>query len=191
MHLGGFERLVERERRADTRNAFGEHRFAAAGRADHEDVVATRDRDLDGALHVLLSLDVGEVVFDRVEFAEDGVRVDAHGLDVERAREKFRRLAQVLHGINIESRHHGGLGRIGRGQDKALFLCLRAERAMASAPFTGRTRPVGNGDRTIRYQRSKSSLHFRNLRGIRFHRRPSANTYARSVSIYPYQCHNW
>ena len=76
--LRRLERLVERQRRADAGNAFRQHRFAAAGRPDHQHVVAAGDGDLDGALHVLLALHVGEVVLDRVEFAEDFVRIDAH-----------------------------------------------------------------------------------------------------------------
>ena len=39
----------------------GEHRLAAAWRADHEDVVAAGRRDLERTLHVLLAAHVGEV----------------------------------------------------------------------------------------------------------------------------------
>ena len=41
--------------------------------------MAAGDGDLDGALDVLLALHVGEVVLDRVEFAEDRVGVDRTG----------------------------------------------------------------------------------------------------------------
>ena len=95
MDARGLERLVERERRADAGNALGQHRFAAAGRPDHEHVVAARDGDFQRALHVLLALHVGEVVLDRVELAEQFGGIDAHGQDFARAGEKFGRLAQV------------------------------------------------------------------------------------------------
>jgi hypothetical protein len=54
-HLGGLERRQQR------RQALGQHRLAGAGRSDHQQVVAARRGDFEGALGRLLTLDVLEV----------------------------------------------------------------------------------------------------------------------------------
>ena len=59
--LGGFEGFLEAQRREDRGEALGEHGFAGAGRADHEDVVATGGGDFEGALGDVLAADVAEV----------------------------------------------------------------------------------------------------------------------------------
>ena len=59
--LGGLEGFFEAQRREDGGQALGEHGFAGAGRADHEDVVATGGGDFESALGYVLAADVAEV----------------------------------------------------------------------------------------------------------------------------------
>ena len=61
VHLGDLERLLEARRRQDSGEATGEHGLAGSGRADHEQVVPARGRDLERPLGVLLAAHVGEV----------------------------------------------------------------------------------------------------------------------------------
>ena len=56
-----LDRFLQRHRRNDGGDPFGEHRFSRAGRPDHEDVVTAGDRDFDRAFHVALAFDVGEI----------------------------------------------------------------------------------------------------------------------------------
>ena len=44
-------------------DAFREHRFAGAGRADHQHVVSAGDRHFDRALDVALAFDIAEIDF--------------------------------------------------------------------------------------------------------------------------------
>jgi len=76
--LGDFERLVEGQRRQHGWDALGEHGLAAAGRADKKQVVAASGGDLDGALGVLLALDLGEVALGHGLPGPERVHVD-HG----------------------------------------------------------------------------------------------------------------
>jgi hypothetical protein len=55
---GRFGRL---QRRQDAGKPRGEHRFAGAGRADHEKVVSAGRSDFERALGAFLTLDVGEI----------------------------------------------------------------------------------------------------------------------------------
>src|ERR1039458_9794950 len=50
MNLGGFQSLFKGERGEDGGQALGQHGFAGAGRADHENVVAAGGGPLSGAL---------------------------------------------------------------------------------------------------------------------------------------------
>src|SRR5215471_7802600 len=61
MDLGGLDRLVERKRRNDCWDAFGQHGFARARRADHQDVVTTGDSHFDRTLYVSLPFHVTEI----------------------------------------------------------------------------------------------------------------------------------
>ena len=71
MNLGRLQRLFEGERREDGRHALGEHRFAGAGRPDHQNVVASGASDLDGALGGLLSANVFEVDKELLRLAQE------------------------------------------------------------------------------------------------------------------------
>ena len=60
-HHGHLDRLVQREWRQDAREATGEHRFPRARRPQHDHVVRPRGGDLERALGVGVTPDVGEV----------------------------------------------------------------------------------------------------------------------------------
>jgi len=74
--LGGLEGLFKAQGREDGGQALGEHGFAGAGRADHEDVVATGGGDFEGALGDVLAADVAEVGLILDGFVEEGGAVD-------------------------------------------------------------------------------------------------------------------
>jgi hypothetical protein len=104
--------------------------------------VSARHGDLERAFDVLLSLHVGEIVFDRVEFAQDDVGIDAERLDIQRTSQKFSRLPQVPDGIDVETCDDGGFGSIGRGKDEAPLLVLAGgksdgQRAFHRSDFSG------------------------------------------------------
>ena len=56
-----FKELGRRQRRQDRRQPRRQHRFAGAGRADHEQIVAAGRGDFERALGAFLALDVGEI----------------------------------------------------------------------------------------------------------------------------------
>jgi hypothetical protein len=70
-----LERLVERQRRQNPRDALGHHRLAGAGRADEQCVVAAARGDFERAPGQQLSMDVGEVDADRFRAAGGRGRV--------------------------------------------------------------------------------------------------------------------
>ena len=58
---GDFEHFGRRERRQDRGQPRRQHRFAGAGRADHQQIVAAGRGDFERALGAFLALDVGEI----------------------------------------------------------------------------------------------------------------------------------
>ena len=56
-----FEQLGRRQRRQDGRQPRRQHRFAGAGRPDHQQIVAAGGGDFERALGAFLALDVGEI----------------------------------------------------------------------------------------------------------------------------------
>ena len=58
---------------------FDEHRFARAGRTDHQDVVTAGDRDFDRAFHVSLAFHVGEIDIVILMRREKFGQIAAHG----------------------------------------------------------------------------------------------------------------
>ena len=72
--LGGFERLLEGERREDRGQPLGQHGLAGAGRADHEDVVAAGRGHFERALGGLLAAHIVEVDGEVLQLAEQLLR---------------------------------------------------------------------------------------------------------------------
>lgn len=61
MDLGGFDGFLFAHGGHEGDDAFGDHRLASAGWADHEEVVAASDSDLHSALGIVLAFDIGKV----------------------------------------------------------------------------------------------------------------------------------
>ena len=75
---GDFEQFGRRQRRQDRRQSRRQHRFAGAGRPDHEQIVAAGRRDFERALGAFLALDVGEVERRAVGFEDFRLRPRQH-----------------------------------------------------------------------------------------------------------------
>ena len=110
----GLERLGRLQRREDAGQAGGEHGFAAAGRADHQDVVAAGGGDLERAFGLFLAAHVAEIA--DVCRAGDGAGFGggdrgAAGEVVDQRQQGFRR-------DDLDGAHPGGLGAAGGGADQ-------------------------------------------------------------------------
>ncbi len=92
----------------------------AAGRGDQQ-----------GALGVVLSLDVDEVVFRVRELAEDLVEIDRLRVHVDLAGEEADRLGQAADRVDVEPLDDGGLRRVGRRDEQA----GRASRRRPARPW--------------------------------------------------------
>ena len=119
VNLGGLERFFEGERRQDRGHALGEHGLAGAGRADHEDVVASGAGDFDGALGGLLSADVFEVDEELLRFAQQGIAVGFDGNDAVAGVDEVDHVEQRAHGVDVDAGDHGGFFGVGFGNDHA------------------------------------------------------------------------
>ena len=73
-HHGRLQRLVGFERRQQTGQARRQHRLARAGRADHQQIVATRRRHFEHALGGFLSLDLREIGIVRIRVGKQRLR---------------------------------------------------------------------------------------------------------------------
>jgi hypothetical protein len=104
-----FDRLVISERRQDPREALGEHRLPRPGRADQEDVVPARGRDLERALRGELSTDVGEVELGIRRHVRAGGRevgrLDLIVVPAERPERRDRMDADTRHGPRLRCVH--------------------------------------------------------------------------------------
>lgn len=102
----------------DGGHAFGEHGLAGAGRADHEDVVATGGGDFEGAFDVVLALDLVEVgsVFAVVALDEDGAGFGSAGV---LASDEFPGFAEGLEAVNFQVANDGGFAGIFFGEQEA------------------------------------------------------------------------
>jgi hypothetical protein len=74
VNLRRLQRLFKRKRQ-DRRHALGEHRLARAGRPDHQDVVASGARDLDGALGGLLTSNIFEIDLELLRLAQQRLAI--------------------------------------------------------------------------------------------------------------------
>jgi len=104
---GRLDRLGGGERREDRRDPLGEHRLAAAGRADHQAVVAARGRHAQSPLGGLLAADVGEVDVVGGEPVEPFAHPRRRGRDVEVAGEEPHGLGQRRHRDDLDVLDHG------------------------------------------------------------------------------------
>src|SRR4030095_9310885 len=117
MDLCDLERFFKFERWQDGRQTLREHCLAGSRRSDKENVVATSARDLECAFCILLSTNLGEVEprcerlllhFGDIELQ----RLDASHISIADLLHKQRRLTKISHGVDIDSLHDRGFGRI-------------------------------------------------------------------------------
>src|SRR4029077_2423440 len=100
--LGRLDRFIESKRRDYCRDALGQHRFARAGRPDHQDVVTAGDSHLDRALHVALALHIAEIDVVTLVRGEEFAEISACGQKSNFATQKSERLPQILHAVYID-----------------------------------------------------------------------------------------
>ena len=126
--LGDLERLLEARRRQDARQPPRQHRLAGAGRADHQQVVAARRGDLEGALGVLLTADVGQIRSVGPRLVRIGDRRAGRlrrPAPVEQIREPRERRDRA----HLDSLHERRLGRVGlRNEQAAVSRAAGTER---------------------------------------------------------------
>ncbi len=118
MDLGRFQCLGQRHRRQDARQAAREHRLAAAGRADHQDVVAAGGRDLERALRVILPFHFGEIHVDRREVREDLGHVDRGTRQLGPLAEVSRHVGQRVRAAHVEAFDDRGFAHVAGGEDQ-------------------------------------------------------------------------
>jgi len=104
---GDLDRLVERRRRKDAREAAGQHRLPHPGRPDHQQVVPAGRGDLERAARVRLPADVGEVGARRA--GRRGLRAP-RGIGAPAPVEKVHDPLEALDPEDVEPVHQGGLG---------------------------------------------------------------------------------
>ena len=116
--FGGLERFFESERRQDGGHALGQHGFAGAGRADHQDVVASGAGDFDGALGGLLAADVFEIDQEFLGFVQQGVAIGFQRDDAVARVYEVDYIEQGADGVDVDSADHGGFAGVGFGDDQ-------------------------------------------------------------------------
>ena len=75
---GDFEQFGRRQRRQNGRQPRRQHRFAGAGRSDHQQIVAAGRGDFERALGAFLALDIGEVDGRAIHFEDLWLRPRQH-----------------------------------------------------------------------------------------------------------------
>ncbi len=106
MDLGCLQRFLEGKRRQDGRHALGQHSFSGAGRADHQDVVASGTGNFDGPLRGLLAADVLEVDEELLRFAQQGITIGFHGKNSVAGIDEVDHIHQRAHRIDLNAAHH-------------------------------------------------------------------------------------
>lgn len=117
MDSGDFDGFFEGKGREDGGEAAGEHGFAAAGGAGHEEVVGTGGGDFEGADGVGLSFDVGVIEGGVVGLSRVGG--GGRGGVEDGAVEEFDDLAEVLESVDFDSGGDGGFGGVVGGDDES------------------------------------------------------------------------
>ena len=120
--LGGLEGFFEAQRREDGRQALGEHGFAGAGRADHQDVVASGGGDFERALGDVLAANVFEVEGEVLQLVEESGGFDAQRLGGDGAEgggvEQLADFEEGVDGIDVDAFDDGGFARVGGGDEE-------------------------------------------------------------------------
>jgi len=98
MDLGGFQSLIERERRE-----VGGHGLADAGGPDEKDIMRTGGGDFEGTFDRCLAFDIGEVEFVVGTVGEQIPEIDVQRVEVGLAFEKRDGLAEVADEDNLKA----------------------------------------------------------------------------------------
>ena len=123
MDLGRFERFIERQRRENGGESFGQHGFAGARRPDEQGVMSAGRGNLQGPFDGFLAFDFIEINLLFVVAVEDPGDIDDGRGYLQLAFEETHGLAQVLNGDYLEAGNDGRLGGVlGRDEDAALAL---------------------------------------------------------------------
>ena len=120
----GFEKLARRKRRQDRGQPRRQHRFAGAGRPDHENIVGAGRGDLQRALGAFLSFHFGKIE-----------RRFAHLANFRRGPRQHLRAAKMVRELNERGGREdfhlrtcpGGLGPAGGGTNQAVALRVRGD----------------------------------------------------------------
>ena len=98
-----FQRFFESERGQDGGHALCEHGLAGAGRADHEDIVASSAGDFDGTLGGLLATDILEIDEELLGFTQKGVAIGLDRDDAVARIHEMNHVEQRFHRIDIQA----------------------------------------------------------------------------------------
>ena len=117
---GRFEALFGCEWRKDRGHAAGEHRLPAAGRTQHDDVVAAGRGDGQRPLGELLAADVAEVHVVAVQLRLDLLHPGRHRFDHALSGDQAHRLIQRRDAEHLQVAHHGRFLRVRGRHDQPL-----------------------------------------------------------------------
>ncbi len=117
--FGGFDGFFFAHAGHEGDDAFGDHGFAGAGWADHEEVVAAGDGDFHGTLGVVLAFDIGEVEVVVAGGGEELGCAAGFGWDVEFAFEEEDGFLEVGGADDVDAADDAGFGGAAFGDDEA------------------------------------------------------------------------
>lgn len=128
VNLSGFQTFGERERGKNAGQALGHHALATTRRAYHDQVVAAGSCYFEGALHVFLSADIGEIeLVLTLLLVEFTAGVNLCGVKMGAAVEEIDDIRQGFHAIDLDIIDYGGFADVLFGYNEAselLFTCL-------------------------------------------------------------------
>ena len=117
MYLGGLQQLLAAHVRQDAGDTLGKHALARARRADKQDIVPSRGRDLERALGVILPLDLGEV---RLRPARELQLRRSGAVDFTAPVQILKHLRYIPDAVDLEGVHKRRLGGVVRRDEQAL-----------------------------------------------------------------------
>ena len=113
----GFDGFFERHRRQNRGDAFGQHGFAGAGRADQQNVVAAGAGDFQGALRGHLAAHVAHVHGILIGLGKHLRSIHLDGLKRFGRVDQIDGLRQRLHAEDADAFDHRGFARVGFRDD--------------------------------------------------------------------------
>ena len=135
-----LDRFGRRERREDRRDPLGEHRLAAAWRAEHGDVVPSSRRHTERPLRRLLPADISEVDVVGGILVEPLPHPRRRRADLKLAGEKPHRFVEIGHRDDFDILDNGRFGSARRRHDHAAEIFLPRGRHRHRESAAGRPR---------------------------------------------------